>query len=78
MPLVEPLTRAAAADQRLLGRADRARNAAGSFAVTGALTGHVLLCDDVFTTGATLDAAASVLLDAGACEVRCATVARAW
>ena len=78
VPLVDPLRRAAAADQRLLGRADRARNAAGSFAATEPLTGCVLLCDDVFTTGATLDAAANVLLDAGASEVRCATVARAW
>src|SRR5664280_1853565 len=31
VPLVAPLVRSAAADQRTLGRADRARNAAGSF-----------------------------------------------
>ena len=78
VPLVDVLQRAAAADQRSLGRIDRARNAAGSFSASERPGGRTLLCDDVFTTGATLDAAANVLLVAGASEVRCATVARAW
>ena len=78
VPLVDALARSAARDQRLLGRADRARNVAGSFTVAANLPANVLVCDDVFTTGATLDAAAAALLDAGAVAVRCATVARAW
>jgi len=78
VPLVDVLVRRAAVDQRALGRADRARNAAGSFGARGELPRRVLLCDDVFTTGATVDAAACALLEAGAREVRCATVARAW
>ena len=82
VPVVEALVRREARDQRALGRKDRALNASGSFAarpdVAEAPPPRVLLCDDVFTTGATLDAAAAVLLGAGAEEVRCATVARAW
>jgi predicted amidophosphoribosyltransferase len=38
---------------------------------------RVLLVDDVATTGATLDACATALLEAGAASVRCVTFARA-
>jgi predicted amidophosphoribosyltransferase len=56
-------------DQRTLGRASRARNVAGAFAVRrGADPAglRVLLVDDVVTTGATLAEAARVLQAAGA------------
>jgi len=80
VPLISALTRGDALDQRSLGRVARAVNAAGTFsAVAGVgLPGRVLITDDVFTTGATLDAAAGVLLDTGATEVRVAAVARSW
>jgi ComF family protein len=67
------------ADQRRLGAAGRAANVAHRFAVApGCLVPRrVLLVDDVFTTGSTLDAAARALLEAGAEEVRAAAVARA-
>jgi predicted amidophosphoribosyltransferase len=78
VPLAEVLQRSAARDQRSLGRAERAANAAGTFRALGASPHRVLLTDDVFTTGATLDAAAEVLLSAGAEAVRVAAVARAW
>jgi predicted amidophosphoribosyltransferase len=36
----------------------------------------LLICDDIFTTGATADACARVLRQAGAAEVAALTVAR--
>jgi predicted amidophosphoribosyltransferase len=77
-PLVPALARTAALDQRALGREARAANAAGSFAAVAPVRGRVLLVDDVMTTGATLDAAAAALLEAGAEVVRCAVLARSW
>jgi len=78
VPMLEVLARAAARDQRSLGRVAREHNVAGSFSASGSVGGCVLLTDDVLTTGATLDAAAGVLLAAGAEEVRVAVVARTW
>lgn len=78
VPLSEVLRRGRTRDQRTLDRAGRASNASGSFSACGEVGGNVLLCDDVFTTGATLDEAALVLLGAGARIVRCAAIARAW
>lgn len=60
-------------------RRDRIENLRGAFAVArGArVTGrHLVLIDDVFTTGATVDECALVLRRAGAASVRVATVAR--
>jgi predicted amidophosphoribosyltransferase len=72
------LGRSYARDQRRLGRGARLAGASGSFSPVGAARGHVLIVDDVMTTGATLDAAAAALLEAGASSVRVAVVARAW
>lgn len=62
-----------------LRREQRARNPRGAFAVRDpdAVTGRpVLLVDDVFTTGATLTAAAKVLRAAGCGPIFVVTIAR--
>lgn len=78
VPVVPLLSRGRARDQRRLGRMARKRAARGTFVASDQAAGRVLLVDDVFTTGATLDAAAEALLAAGAQVVRNAIVARAW
>jgi len=80
VPLLPALVRGDARDQRSLGRTARAVNAAGTFSATPGieLPDRLLVADDVLTTGATLDVAAAVLLEAGATEVRVAAVARSW
>ncbi len=64
-----------------LGRSERARNVQGAFALRSGLAGKVqgkriLLVDDVFTTGATVEACARVLRRAGASHVDVAVLAR--
>ncbi|MCX7915382.1 MAG: ComF family protein [Verrucomicrobiae bacterium] len=65
--------------QTLLGREARARNLRDAFAVRKpkAVAGQrLVLVDDVFTTGVTMDACAKVLRDAQAADVVALTVAR--
>ena len=65
--------------QARLARVERLKNLRGAFApvwrrpVSGA---HLLLVDDVFTTGSTVDECTRVLRTAGAASVRVLTVAR--
>ena len=62
--------------QRGLSRADRRRNVAGAFAAPGRVPTQVVLVDDVYTSGATANAAASALRKAGARRVEVVTFAR--
>src|SRR5438477_8939165 len=66
------------ARQARLSRADRRRNVRGAFTAAAAnLPPAVALVDDVYTTGATADAAASALRAAGARRIVVVTFARA-
>jgi len=79
LPVLSALRSTHSADQRTLGRAERFENRAGAFALrTVDLPSGVLLVDDVFTTGATLHAAASVLASAGVSRIRALAVARSY
>lgn len=62
--------------QRALTRAERRRNVATAFRATGPAPRSVTLVDDVYTTGATANAAASALRKAGARHVAVVTFAR--
>ena len=88
LPVVHALWRVRVTmSQAGLTAAGRQRNVRGAFRVSPWLSRTkrerfiddrvVVLIDDVRTTGATLDACTEVLMDAGACEVRTLTLARA-
>ncbi|MEP9349884.1 ComF family protein [Xanthobacter sp. KR7-225] len=67
--------------QTTLSRAARRANVAGAFAVRGdaacrVAEARVVIVDDVYTTGATLDACARALVRAGAARVDALTFAR--
>ena len=63
--------------QRGLSRVERRKNVRGSFAAVARPPAHVALVDDVYTTGATVSAAATELRRAGARSVHVVTFARA-
>lgn len=62
-----------------LGPGERKENVAGAFDAIGGLVRQktVVVVDDLYTTGSTLDACADSLIDAGASRVYGLTVARA-
>ena len=63
--------------QRGLTVAERRRNVAGAFRGAKRVPKRLVLVDDVYTTGATVSAAASALRKAGAVRVEVVTFARA-
>jgi ComF family protein len=78
LPLVSALRRARRSDrQRGLSREGRRANVRGAFVPVSAVPRRVVLVDDVYTTGATANAAASTLRRGGAGEVHVVTFARA-
>lgn len=77
LPLRPLLTRARGSPrQRGLTQHERRRNVAGAFLAHGHVPARVALVDDVYTTGATANAAASALRSGGARNVEVVTLAR--
>ena len=83
LPFVPALVRSRATTAQFkLDRVHRGANVAGAFAIRPGTSARAvpgrwaILIDDVVTTGATLSACASALLDAGAIGVSAVTVAR--
>lgn len=63
--------------QRGLDQAERRRNVRGAFVASASVPRSIVLIDDVYTTGATANAAASALRGAGTRSVQVVTFARA-
>jgi ComF family protein len=77
LPLRPLLSRARGSPrQRGLTQHERRRNVAGAFLAHGCVPACVVLVDDVYTTGATANAAASALRKGGARNVEVLTLAR--
>ena len=72
-------SRDAGAQSELGDKEQRSKNISGAYTAAdpnNIKNKHVLLIDDIITTGSTLDECAKVLLDAGAQSVVCAVLAR--
>lgn len=69
VPLVNAKRIKSSPSQRTLNRRERAVNLAGAFVVEAPLPDHIVIIDDVVTTGATGHALASAALKAGAKRV---------
>jgi predicted amidophosphoribosyltransferase len=76
LPCTGLLERSPGTRQRGRSVAERRRNVSGAFRAVARPPVHVVLVDDVYTTGATATAAASALRAAGARRVEVVTFAR--
>ncbi|MBQ9952935.1 MAG: ComF family protein [Clostridia bacterium] len=79
LPCCDVLRRVGGTQQKYLSSEERWENAKENYALLpkASVSGRVQLIDDLFTTGATLNACADLLRSAGADEVVCATFANA-
>jgi ComF family protein len=73
IPVTRPLMRASSCQQKRLSRADRSENALKSYSLSGSsaspLPEKVVIIDDVYTTGATIEACSKALLGGGSLSV---------
>jgi predicted amidophosphoribosyltransferase len=76
LPLQPLLLRSQHAPQRGLSLPDRLSNVAGGYTAFGAVPRRVVLVDDVYTTGSTVNACATALRRSGADRVDVVCVAR--
>ena len=68
-------------DQRGLSGKERRKNLKGAFKITGfenIKSKNIILCDDVFTTGSTLNEASKILKRAGAGKIICCVAATTY
>lgn len=78
-PVLDCIAKLGRSDQRKLGREGRLASSAGAYRVMADVRGaRLLLLDDVITTGATMQAAAAALREAGAVRVDFLALARVW
>ncbi len=79
LPYAQPLVRSGQAHQLGANRAQRLEQLAGAFRTRQPIVvdKQIILIDDVTTTGATLEAAAKVLKQAGATSIKALTFAQA-
>ena len=79
LPLLDALVKYGRGDQRQLGREERREHARGMYETVEDVRGkHLLLIDDVVTTGATMAAASAELKRAGAASVDGLAITRVW
>ncbi|MBI2484736.1 ComF family protein [Candidatus Uhrbacteria bacterium] len=78
LPVVQALARTRATTQQARRSAEQKKRGdlSGVFEAAQPVTGRVILCDDVYTSGATMEAAASALKQAGATSVWGVAIAR--
>jgi len=79
VPAVASVVRKQEYELRGRSRNERRELTSETYSLSGvAIASHMLVVDDVITTGATASSVADVLLEGGAHEVRVAAVARTW
>ena len=79
LPLADVLVRTQGADQRRLGREERASNLVDTVEVVEDIAGlRFLLVDDVVTTGASMRESTKALMKRGAQSVTCCALTRVW